>query len=408
MENERRWFYMVGDKRIRGPISEGSLLEFSKAPSSDQPIFVWKAGTQDKVSFKDFLRTHNADATRGEIEEVFNKSRTSAGSKIPKTSWMGSAFIPSVDSHTSIYGAVTLMMVLSILGFLGYGIYEGYLSQRHEVRRQEIIKEQQESRKARETQLIGKLKDRDRYLGTRFVSIPANKYGRIGCNWAYCENNELPFTKVAYKAFQIQAHEVTLAQWDLCVEEKGCSETKNSATTDRTKTPVTNVSHFEITTEFLPWLNQKGFGTYRLPTEVEWEAAAKAGNNREPFHWGRSFDYEKALIFSAREKALFKKTGEYNLTIMQFPPNQFDVYDMHGSVSEWTSDCSTRSYKAYKSLRATNKPITYSGCQGITVRGSSWYDEPNDVNVFTRRFYRHDMKAKVLGFRLVMDDMPEV
>ena len=146
--------------------------------------------------------------------------------------------------------------------------------------------------------------------------------------------------------FALGASEVTFAQWQACVDEGGCM---GYAPYDygwgRGDRPVIGVS-FEDAQSYAIWLSQKTGRAYRLPTEAEWEYAARAGSTT-PF----SFGYTVSTA-----QANFNGEHPYGAPIgvnlgrttpaASFAPNSFGLFDMHGNVWEWTADCWTDSHGA--------------------------------------------------------------
>ena len=99
-------------------------------------------------------------------------------------------------------------------------------------------------------------------------------------------NDEQPVREVSIEAsFKLSKHETAFALWDKCVADGGCSKTPDDEGWGRGNRPVINVSWEDIQEEFLPWLNSVTNGNYRLPTEAEWEYAARAGTTTK-YSWG--------------------------------------------------------------------------------------------------------------------------
>ncbi|MCH8538199.1 MAG: SUMF1/EgtB/PvdO family nonheme iron enzyme, partial [Alkalimonas sp.] len=111
----------------------------------------------------------------------------------------------------------------------------------------------------------------------QLVSVPAGQF-TMGCSANDCPAAELPNRIIDVPAFQMMAHQVTFAMWDTCVEQGGCRHRPRDEGWGRGNRPVINVSFEEIVSEFIPWLSQASRQKFRLPSEVEWEYAAKAGS----------------------------------------------------------------------------------------------------------------------------------
>lgn len=126
----------------------------------------------------------------------------------------------------------------------------------------------------------------------------------------------------------------------------------------------------------------------RLPTEAEWERAARGGKDGLSFPWGDKAD---------------PKLARYNTDagpgpVAQFPPNDFGLFDMAGSVSEWTADWFEREY--YQSSPPQNPKGPSTGLYKV-IRGGAWSDSGPRITVFFRNWVRPNQKTPNLGFRCV-------
>jgi hypothetical protein len=132
-----------------------------------------------------------------------------------------------------------------------------------------------------------------------------------------------------YERYAIGVREVTVKEWRACVADGACSALPAGASGDAA--PAVNVS-FSDALAYVAWLSARTGVRYRLPTEAEWETAARAGG--EPLGVGVPPDPWKANIRAQGvQRAAPTPAGT-------FPPNGFGVYDMAGNVWEWTADCS--------------------------------------------------------------------
>ncbi len=140
-------------------------------------------------------------------------------------------------------------------------------------------------------------------------------------------------------AFAIGAHEVTFGQWDACVADGGCRGYRPSDVGwGRGERPVVNVS-FEDAQSYVDWLSRKTGKAYRLPSEAEWEYAARARADG-PFGFGRGLSPRKANYhgdypYDGPKGVYRRKTTP----VGAFSANAFGLYDVHGNVWEWTADC---------------------------------------------------------------------
>jgi formylglycine-generating enzyme required for sulfatase activity len=234
------------------------------------------------------------------------------------------------------------------------------------------------------------------------VSIPGGTF-QMGSNDS---GDEQPVHQVTMAAFNMGKTEITFAQWDACVAAGGCSHQPDDEGWGRGDHPVINVSYNDITQQYIPWLNQVSSENYRLPSEAEWEYAARA-NSTSRYHWGDTASHNYANYGQdeaeehccgglARGKDRWVNTAPAG----SFSPNAFGLYDMHGNVWEWTQDCWNNHY-----MDAPNNGQAWlSGiCSTRVLRGGSWYVTSNimrSANRFRTGLSNHDAN---IGFRLAQD-----
>ena len=201
-----------------------------------------------------------------------------------------------------------------------------------------------------------------------FARIPAGSF-RMGDIQGGGDSDEKPVHRVRIKAFLLGKTEVTFAQWDACVAAGGCSRRPSDEGWGRGSRPVINVSWKDITEQFIPWLNKVTGKRYRLPTEAEWEYAARAGSETK-YSWGNSIGRNKANCNGCGSRWDNSKTAP----VASFAANAFGLYDMHGNLWEWTQDCWNGSYKGAPS----DGTAWLSGkCSRRVLRGGSWGLNPD-------------------------------
>ena len=157
--------------------------------------------------------------------------------------------------------------------------------------------------------------------------------------------------------------------------------------------PVVCLS-FDDATRYARWLSRKTGKSYRLPSESEWEYAARAGTkiqrywsggNARACHFANVLDLAAAKAFKIdkSDNAFFPCYDGYIYTapVGSFPPNAFGLYDMLGNVYQWTADCYTSDYK--------RQPDDENGkCYKRVLRGGSYANSPFEV----RSAYRHGLE----------------
>ena len=140
------------------------------------------------------------------------------------------------------------------------------------------------------------------------------------------------------RPFAIGRREVTFAEWDQCADAGACKHRPDDHGWGRGDRPVVNVS-WDDAKLYLAWLSQKTGQRYRLPSEAEWEYAARAGT-KTPFWWGRDVGSGHAQCETCGSPANPKivATGS-------FRPNGFGLYDTAGNAAEWVEDCWNDNYR---------------------------------------------------------------
>ncbi|MDJ0714206.1 MAG: bifunctional serine/threonine-protein kinase/formylglycine-generating enzyme family protein [Prochloraceae cyanobacterium] len=223
-------------------------------------------------------------------------------------------------------------------------------------------------------------------------SLPTEKSSR---------DNERPQHRVKVSSFFMGRYQVTQAQWrevaNLAAFDRDLKPNPSYGSGDRF--PVEQVSWYDAV-EFCQRLSRKTGREYRLPSEAEWEYAARAGTNT-PFYFGPTITPDLVnyngiftYAFESKGKARGKTTP-----VGSFPANAFNLYDMHGNVWEW---CADAWHENYKEAPADGSAwIGDVNDKGSPVRGGSWYGYPDYCRSACRflntRINRHDN----LGFRVV-------
>lgn len=228
------------------------------------------------------------------------------------------------------------------------------------------------------------------------IGIPAGSF-RMGDLNGDGDSNEKPIHNVSVKAFSMSQTEVTFANWDACVSAGGCSYKPSDKGWGRGRRPVMNVSYNDITNQFIPWLNKVTGKRFRLPTEAEWEYAARAGSTAK-YSWGNSISCSQA-----RYDHYSGKCGNERKTISvkSFNPNNFGLYDMHGNVWEWTQDCVNDSYSGAPS---NGQAWITGNCSSRVLRGGSWITFlPRNLRSAYRDRITVSFRGSLGGFRIVQD-----
>jgi formylglycine-generating enzyme required for sulfatase activity len=198
------------------------------------------------------------------------------------------------------------------------------------------------------------------------------------------EENEKPQHRVHIKAFAIGKYEVTQEQWYAVMG--------NNPSSSKGRTlPVENVS-WDDAQLFVQRLSQKTGKKYRLPTEAEWEYAARGGSNTT-YPWGNS---HAELHVYAWFSAIANGTNLVGLK----KPNQFGLYDMIGNVWEWTQDCWNANYEG---APTDGSAWARGKCILRVVRGGSWSLDQSSLRSALRLDAYTRFSRQYNGFRVAKD-----
>lgn len=158
--------------------------------------------------------------------------------------------------------------------------------------------------------------------------------------------------------------------------------------------PVTLVQHRDAV-EYCRWLAAVADKPFRLPTEAEWEKAARGGLENKPYPWGDGIDPSRANYLPD----LTLKSRRGTQPVGSFAPNGYRLFDMAGNVWQWVSDWYEPAYYCFSEYR---NPAGPTSGRLRTVRGGSWV---NDDVAFLRSPHRHavppDTYSYSIGFRVV-------
>lgn len=255
-------------------------------------------------------------------------------------------------------------------------------------------------------------------LGIELADIPAGDFW-MGSNMAH--SSEGPMREKSVDAFRMMKHQVTVSQYLAAVEEGACCEPlwrapysvyhyqkkkyefeendehfiKLGAALVSSNHPIVGIS-WDDARAFASWLTVKSGLKFRLPTETEWEYAARAGVANF-FSTGRYITSDQAN-FDARETLHGSPVGEYRGTttaVGSFTPNPWGLYDMHGNVFEWVYDCYWDSY--------TDKDGSSADYYERVIRGGCWHSPPYQVRSAYREKAYRTFQRNNIGFRLVQD-----
>ncbi|PJF05633.1 formylglycine-generating enzyme family protein [Acinetobacter seifertii] len=241
------------------------------------------------------------------------------------------------------------------------------------------------------------------------------------------------------KPFAMSTYETTIAEFQAFQKEtgwevEGCRnwETRNgvfnmwyrddlnpnnSGMNQTSQDPVVCVRR-EDGREFAKWLSKKTGQTYRLPTEVEWEYAARAGTTTA-YYWGDDLNLDQACKYAnvldpstaaalpqTSGWSLFKCTDGYAFTspVGKFLPNNFGLYDMSANAREWVDDCWHSNYENAPSVNRRWGEENNGQCNFPVLRGGAWiYNTYNVRTAYRNAYVTSQARSIMWGFRLVRE-----
>ena len=236
------------------------------------------------------------------------------------------------------------------------------------------------------------------------IPLPAGAFtmgAAKGEPWAD-EQEEGPRRLVEIRAFALSATEITFDHWEACLADGGCGghrpEDEGWGRGDR---PVIHVSRPDAEA-FAAWLNSKVEGEpYRLPSEAEWEYAARA-ETKTPFWFGdeitaKDANYNTSVSYNGgpRAEPLWR-----TVPVKSYPPNPWGLFEMTGNVWEWTADCW---HWNYKGAPTDGSPRLTGDCEEAPMRGGSYDERPFHLRSANRFYLPTKRRKREIGFRIARD-----
>lgn len=207
---------------------------------------------------------------------------------------------------------------------------------------------------------------------------------------------EGPQRRVSVSAFALARTEVTFAHWDDCLAAGGCTLRPADQGWGRGERPVINVS-WNDAQEYLAWLREQTDKDYRLPSEAQWEYAARAGTSGRVYSGdcisGIQANYNASIPASGCPGGEFRQR---TVPVANFAANPFGLHDIHGNVWEWLQDCWNDSYRG---AGDNDKPRLNGDCRNAVVRGGAWHDWGFWLRSASRYSFPRDSRHAYGGFR---------
>lgn len=220
------------------------------------------------------------------------------------------------------------------------------------------------------------------------LALPAGSFN-MGDNRG--DRSEKPAHKVSIsKPFAIGKTEVTFGQWQQCYKAGACSYLPHLNASENS--PVRDIS-WNDAREYTRWLSKLTNKSYRLPTEAEWEYAARAATTTQ-FWWGNKVGRGHADCKNCGGEQWDRKIPR---EVTTYPANPFGLYGTSGGVWEWVADCWHKSYQgAPKDGSAWNK----ADCRENVIRGGAWRNDSTYVHSASRFKYDSNVRYLLNGFRV--------
>lgn len=238
------------------------------------------------------------------------------------------------------------------------------------------------------------------------VVIPGGRF-RMGCvSRQNCSDREIPVHEVRVETFELSNTEVTFEEYDQFTAATG-REWKKDEGWGRGRRPVIHVS-WEDAIAYVKWLSEQTGEQFRLPSEAEWEYAARAGTETK-YHFGdddsKLCEYANHSDSSLQEEEA--KKGTYNICsdgvgaktaeVGKYRPNPYGLYDIYGNVGEWVQDCWNETYQG----APTDGSAWESGdCSMRVFRGALWFGAPWSMRSAFRIANSSELGGEGGGFRI--------
>jgi formylglycine-generating enzyme required for sulfatase activity len=208
-------------------------------------------------------------------------------------------------------------------------------------------------------------------------------------------------TKLEKARIRMMSFEVTNQLYSACVSDGKCATSTKLSTDPRYRTfslpqhPAVNVSWYDITEQFIPWLSAQTNSELRLPTKHEWEfaAAGTVDGSSKTYSWGTRMQMNSAHCRNC--SSANQDRVNTTMPVRSFTANSWQLYDMHGNVQEWTSTC--------PQPRSTLSPQSNLAprCDLAIVKGGSWLSDKFDLAISIDDFLKKTVRSHTTGFRLV-------
>ena len=224
------------------------------------------------------------------------------------------------------------------------------------------------------------------------VVLPAGTF-RMGCvSGLGCVNDELPVREIEVASFALSRYEVTFKEYERFATATGRRQPSDWGWGGGRR-PVTGIS-WEDAVAYVDWLSDETGERYRLPSETEWEYAARAGT-RTAYSWGQNIGRNRANCDGCGSRW----DDDEAAPVGSFAANAWGLHDMHGNVSEWVADCWRENYALAPVAGSAWR--SRGSCDRRVLRGGSWLGDPVHLRSAKRGRMDIGLRYAYVGFRVV-------
>jgi formylglycine-generating enzyme required for sulfatase activity len=218
--------------------------------------------------------------------------------------------------------------------------------------------------------------------GCDMVQIPAGCFD-MGDPFGEGHSGELPVHNVCISAFEMDVHEVTNAEYAACVDDGACTLPFHTMGTWERPTYYGDPAYDDFPVIWVSWDQATDYCTWagkRLPTEAEWEYAARGGLAGKRYPWGDTISGSDANYLDSGDP-----WDNDTSQVEYYAPNGYGLYDMAGNVWEWVNDPYDASYYQYcVDHGIVNDPPGPATGTGRMIRGGSWESATSSLRVAAR------------------------
>ena len=201
--------------------------------------------------------------------------------------------------------------------------------------------------------------------------------------------SEKPVRQVTVKPFAMGKFPVSVREWNACAAAKACGFTASG----KDDAPVGNVSWSDAK-QYAAWLAETTAKPYRLPSEAEWEYAARGGTQTK-FWWG---DQLQPGMVNCKNCSDIPAVDQ-PVKVGSLKPNPFGLFDMGGSVDQWVEDCWHRNYQG---APADGSAWVENACPSHVIRSGSWRKDSDYARSSSRGSYDTNVRYPTHGFRVAL------